>query len=103
MSNMGKPSHEEAEYFTKIEMEKRQAMAEKVKSAMKAEELEKLKALHWHHCAKCGFEMHSVVFKGVTIEKCPHCGGIYLDAGELEQLAGKEGGFVSAVLSIFKT
>lgn len=100
---MVKPSHEEEEYFAKVEMEKRQNLAEKVKEDMAHDELEKLKALHYHHCAKCGFEMHSVVFKGVTIEKCPHCGGIFLDAEELEQLAGKEGGFISAVLSIFKT
>jgi rubrerythrin len=103
MSKMVKPSHEEEEYFAKVEMEKRQNLAEKVKEDMANEDLEKLKALHYHHCAKCGFEMHSVVFKGVTIEKCPHCGGIFLDAEELEQLAGKEGGFISAVLSIFKT
>lgn len=103
MSQTVKPSHEEEEYFAKVEMEKKRDLAEKVKADMAAEELEKLKKLHWKHCANCGFEMHPVVFKGITVDKCPHCAGIFLDPGELEQLAGKEGGFVSAVLSIFKT
>ena len=98
-----KPSHEEEDYFAKVEMDKKKALAEKLKAQMEEEELEKLKKLHWRHCAACGFEMHPVVFKGVTIDKCPHCGAIFLDPGELEQLAGQEGGFISSVLSIFKT
>ncbi len=100
--SMIKPSHEEEEYFTRQEMDKRKALAEKLKAQMQVEEIEKLKKLHWMHCANCGFEMHSVVFKGVTLEKCPNCGGIFLNAGELEQLAGKEGGFISSVVGLFK-
>lgn len=103
MSSTVKPSHEEDEYFAKVDMDKKRALAEKIKSRMEEDELAKLKALHWKHCANCGFEMHSVVFKGVTIEQCPNCNGIFLEPGELEHLAGKEGGFISAVLSIFKT
>lgn len=103
MSGTKKPSHEEEEYFAKVEMDKKKALAEKLKADMETEELEKLRQLHWKHCANCGFEMFPVVFKGVTIDKCPHCGAIFLDPGELEELAGQEGGFISAVLSIFKT
>jgi rubrerythrin len=102
MSKIIKPSHEEEEYFTQVEIDKRRALAEKLKSQMAAEELQKLKALHWMHCPKCGFEMHSIVFKGVSIEECPHCGGIYLDASEVKQLMGEEGGFISSVLGLFK-
>jgi rubrerythrin len=97
-----KPSHEEEEFFARQDIEKRQELAEKIKADMQVAELEKLKQLHWHHCAKCGFEMHSVVYKGVTIEKCPNCNGIFLDSGELEQLAGKESGFFHNVLGLFK-
>lgn len=103
MSGTKKPSHEEEEYFARVEIEKRQALAEKVKAEMEAEDLEKLKKLHWKRCANCGFQMHPVVFKGVTVDKCPHCNAIFLESGELEQLAGKEGKFIGAVLSLFKT
>jgi len=29
--------------------------------------------------------------KQVEIDQCPKCGGVWLDAGELEEVAGKEG------------
>ena len=101
MSQTVKPSSEEEEYFNQIEIQKKRDLAEKLKAQMEAKELEKLKELHWMHCTKCGFEMHTIVFKGISIEKCPNCAGIYLDPGELEQLAGQEGGFLTAVLSLF--
>ena len=102
MSQTVKPSHEEEEYFAKVELDKKKALAEKIKEKMADEELEELKKLHWKHCANCGFEMEPVVYKGVTVDKCFHCGAIFLEPGELEQLAGKEGGFISGVLSMFK-
>lgn len=62
----------------------------------------KLKELHWMRCPKCGMELHAILFKGVTIDKCFGCHGVFLDDGELEALAGKESGFISGVLSLFK-
>src|SRR5262245_59821703 len=102
MSSTVKPSHEEEGYFALQEIEKRQDLAEKLRDQMQAAELENLKKLHWNHCANCGFDMHPVVFRGVTIEKCPNCGGIFLNANEVEHIAGKESAFVSSVLSLFK-
>lgn len=58
-----------------------------------AEERERLKSLHWMHCPKCGSVLDEVVFRGVKVDKCFGCGGVYLDDGELEQLAGKPGWF----------
>jgi hypothetical protein len=53
-----------------------------------------------------GEPMEQVVFHGVVIDKCPVSGGIWLDAGELEELMDiaskeeeKEGG---TVYSFFK-
>ena len=97
-----KPSNVEEEYFAKQEIETRRLNAEKIRAQMAQQEIENLKKLHWMHCAKCGFEMHPVVFKGITIEKCPNCNGIFLDNGEFEQLAGKEHGFFKNVLGLFK-
>lgn len=100
--SIAKPSHEEEEYFARQEMDKKKAFAENLKAQMQTEEVDKLKKTHWMHCGKCGFEMHSVVFKGITIDKCPHCGAILLGAEELEQLAGQEGQFIGNVLGLFK-
>ena len=64
--------------------------------------LTRLKDLHWMRCAKCGAELQEVEFKGVKVDKCFSCGGVYLDDGELEQLAGRPGWFDS-MLKIFRT
>lgn len=96
------PSHEEEDYFARQEIEKRRALAEKLRSEMQKQELDDLRKLHWNRCSKCGFEMHPIVFKGMTIEKCPNCDGVYLDLPEFEKLAGTEGGFIKSVLGLFK-
>jgi len=41
-------------------------------------------------CPKCGGQLHEVTFRGVSIDRCSFCGGVWLDAGELEKLAGEE-------------
>jgi Zn-finger nucleic acid-binding protein len=53
-------------------------------------------------CAKCGAAMEEVTFRGVRIDKCFACGGVYLDDGELEQLAGKSGGLIAALRQFFR-
>lgn len=41
-------------------------------------------------CPKCQNVMHTVDRLGVHIEQCEGCRGIFLDRGELEQIAGAE-------------
>ena len=64
------------------------------------EEREAQRRLHWMHCCKCGAEMDEIVFRGVRVDKCLRCGGIYLDDGELEQLVGKPG-WIEALRTFF--
>lgn len=42
-------------------------------------------------CPKCGVRMESQQLKGVIVERCPSCSGIFLDDGELEELLGTRG------------
>jgi len=97
-----KPSHDEEEYFAKQEIDKRRNLADKIRSEMEAEEVAHLKKIHWMHCTNCGFEMHPIIFKGITVEQCPNCNGIFLKADELEQLAGKKESVISSILGLFK-
>lgn len=98
-----KPSHTEEEYFARVEAEKKKKLAEDGHRKLTEEEKNRLRALHWMHCPKCGMELHPIPFKGVTLDKCFACHGVYLDDGELEKIAGHEGGFLHAVLSLFKS
>ncbi len=51
-----------------------------------AEERESLKKLHFMKCPKCGHDMEEEELDKVLIDRCTFCEGIYLDAGELEQV-----------------
>ena len=93
----------EEEYFAKEEIAKIKKLSAQKQALLKQEEEARLKALHWMRCAKCGHELHPVVFKGITIDKCFGCGGVFLDDGELEKDAGQESGFLSGVLGLFKS
>jgi len=52
----------------------------------KAEERKRLKDLHFMKCPKCGHDMKEEVVNDVTLDRCVFCEGLYLDAGELEQV-----------------
>jgi Zn-finger nucleic acid-binding protein len=41
-------------------------------------------------CPKCGEPLKERNFQKIQIDQCTGCGGIWLDSGELEQVAGKE-------------
>ncbi|MSP62332.1 MAG: hypothetical protein EXR72_18770 [Myxococcales bacterium] len=69
---------------------------------MAVAEHEAQRKLHHMRCPKCGMALEAVVFRGVTLDKCYHCNGMWLDAGELETLAGHGGDVLSRVAAIFR-
>jgi hypothetical protein len=99
-----KPSNEEDEYFAKEEANRLHALAVEQARRTEAAEAERLKALHFMHCPKCGFELKTLQFKGVAIDRCFHCGGTWLDKGELEQLAGMQpsADLLHQIIGLFK-
>lgn len=103
MSEIDKPSKAEDEYFARQELERRKKWAQEQSTKMAAEEKEKLKQAHWMKCPKCGRDLKEIDLHGVKVDQCANCGGIFLDAGEIEQLARHEDhGLVGRVFSIFK-
>ena len=99
----GKPSNSEDEYFVREDAEKKRRLAQQAKKDKEAAELRRLKDLHWMRCPKCGLEMHEVKFRGVDVDVCFSCNGVFLDAGEIEQLEKPESrGVMSSILNWFK-
>jgi hypothetical protein len=81
-----KPSDSEEEYFKKQEIEKlRKARAEATKQIAE-QERQQLKKLHWMHCPKCGLDLNEVDYRGVKVDTCFSCGGMYLDHGEIDKV-----------------
>jgi hypothetical protein len=56
----------------------------------KTAELDRLKALHFMRCPKCGHQMVEEQMEGLAIDRCSFCEGIYFDARELDELFMKK-------------
>ncbi len=99
----GKPSTSEDEYFVREDAEKKRKLALKAKKEKEAAELKALKDLHWMHCPKCGLQMHVMKLRGVDVEVCFSCNGIFLDKSDIEKLQKPESHAVmGAILNWFK-
>ena len=97
-----KPSRNEDEYFAKQELERRKKWAAEQSAKMAADEKEKLKQTHWMKCPKCGRDLQEIEFHGVKVDQCANCGGVFFDAGELQQIQKAESGVLGKVFSIFR-
>ncbi len=99
MVNPEQARSKEEEYFLKQELERRRKVAQEEEARLAEEARRAQKELHWMHCPKCGHQLEEVAYHTVKIDQCAACGGIWLDAGELDQLATKESG---GLLSSFR-
>jgi hypothetical protein len=97
-----KASEREEEYFARLELERRRKHEEERQKKLAVEEKRRLKDLHHMHCPKCGMQLHEIDYKGVKVDKCVSCDGIWLDAGELEQLSKLEKRALIKLFSVFK-
>ena len=81
-----KPSRNEDEYFVKQEAD----LLRKQRSQVEAAALEAVRRTHYMKCPKDGYDLTSSTYHDVQIETCPHCGGMWLDAGELEAVSHED-------------
>ena len=79
-------SRNEDEYFAQQNAELLRKQREKQEAAA----LEAERKTHYMKCPKDGYDLSSSEFHGVQIETCPHCTGVWLDAGELEVVAHED-------------
>jgi hypothetical protein len=98
-----KPSEQEEEYFARLEFERRKNVLAAQESQAAAEERQRVLAVASNHCPKCGAPLVAVHYRGVELDKCSHCQGIWLDYGELEQVIAEEQGqgFLGSLKRIF--
>jgi uncharacterized protein len=79
---------QEDEYFVKKERE----LLAKMRAKQETENKEAAAKVSSMRCPKCGEPLKERSFQKVAIDQCTGCNGIWLDAGELEQVAEKEEG-----------
>lgn len=103
MSEYDKPSKAEDEYFARQELERRKKWAQEQSAKMADEQKDQLKQLHWMKCPKCGMDLNEIELHGVKVDQCASCGGVFLDAGEMEQIEKHDqGGVMGRVFSMFR-
>lgn len=97
-----RPSENEEEYFARKEYERLKELVQKTREEDEAKKREEQKQLHYMHCPKCGGDLAEIVFQGVHVDKCTSCEGVWLDAGELEEILKKEDeSMVKRILNVF--
>ena len=96
-----KPSDHENEYFAKLEFERqKQQLAEQTRST-EGDGLPDETGVVPYRCPKCGADLLTVPYKGVEIDKCSRCLGLWLDCGELERVLESDEGFLGSLKRIF--
>lgn len=96
-----KPGSKEEEFFARQEFEKRRKIEEEKQKKLAAEEKRRAKELHYMKCPKCGMDLIEIVYKSIRIDKCSACNGVWLDAGELEAVAGMDKTGLDRLFSVF--
>jgi ribosomal protein L37AE/L43A len=97
-----KPTEREEEFFARKEFEKLQKVEAERQSKLAVEEKKRLKDLHYMSCPKCGMRLVEIDYKGIKIDECSGCEGVWLDAGEIKSVAALEASVLDSFFSIFK-
>jgi hypothetical protein len=105
MADLDKPSSIEEEYFAREEIEKKRKLALKQSEEMAVKQREELKALHYMKCPKCGMDLQTLKKGKVDVDTCFNCHGVWLDAGELEEIANQDensGKVMGSIINLFR-
>ena len=97
-----KTSEKEEEYYARIEFEKKKKLEEEKHQKLAREEKQRLKELHFMKCPKCGMELIEIEYRGIKVDKCSECDGVWLDAGELEAASRLEKTGLDKLFSVFR-
>ncbi len=97
-----KPSQKEEEYYARQEFLRRKEVEERRRELMETQEKIELKELHYMRCPKCGMQLIEIDYKGIAVDKCSSCDGVWLDAGELEAISAMEKGKLDKWFGVFK-
>ena len=99
---MSQKNENEEEYFIRLEFERAKKVEEELKKKMLEAERSSLKELHYMRCPKCGMQLVEIDYRGMKIDKCTECNGVWLDHGELEAIVNLDKSVISRLLSGFK-
>ena len=97
-----KPTDQEDEYFARLEFERRRNVLDDRATRAAENDREHILSAVRGRCPKCGAELIPVPYRGIELDKCSRCRGMWLDFGELEQVVTDDTGFFGSVRRIFR-
>jgi len=57
---------------------------------------------HWMRCSKCGGTVQEISFKGIMVDRCQACKGVFFDINELKLLSREEPSFLRNMVDFFQ-
>ena len=78
----------EEEYFRRKDKESLDRLREAIREEADAKNAEPATM----GCPRCKGQLRAEAYEQVNIDRCDTCGGVWLDAGELEQIISEESG-----------
>jgi hypothetical protein len=95
-------SNPEDLHVARHEFEQRARAEETKRAKLEAEERERLRGLHHMRCPKCGSQLLTIDYRGIAIDECSHCKGVWLDHEELDQILRLERPTLDKLLKLFR-
>ena len=92
---------EEERYFFEQDAELLKKKRTELNEARKTQEQATHKSQHWMKCPKCGADLEEVEMDHIMVDKCPGCGGIFFDKGELELMLKAHRGLLPRIMDMF--
>ncbi|MGH7591741.1 MAG: zf-TFIIB domain-containing protein [Gemmatimonadales bacterium] len=78
-----KPSKNEDEYFARQDAE----LIRKERTSIAIQADDDARHSHVGKCPRCGYDLHDEAYHEIPVQRCRHCGGVFLDSAALEQVA----------------
>jgi len=75
----------EEDYFHRKDRE----LLEQMRQRLAAQERERYYEASSLRCHKCGEELEEILFRGIMVDLCTECHGVWLDSGEIEHLTSR--------------
>lgn len=97
-----RPANLEDLHVARHEFELRAKAEESKRAKLETEERKRLGELHHMRCPKCGSMLLTVDYKGIAIDECSHCKGVWLDHSELDQILHLERTTLDKFLKLFR-
>jgi hypothetical protein len=98
----GKPTEQEDEYFARLEFERQRKVLDERESRAAEDEQRRILSVVRGRCPKCGAALIAVSYRGIELDTCSRCQGVWLDFGELDQVVTEDAGLFGSVRRIFR-